>query len=239
MSALHVDCGEVPGNTTIDCSRPWAEGCTSKLHFEFPSIWSFTQRIHERCPTDPRLFKAANGTSLPALTKDACEHIAGSNFNYYQSSVSWTRLTTWKLPLLQLLATFPRPPLGLLSQFFVMAHLLGDPIDTIKNLLFKLSKCQSRAKTWKGRKKLFVEQDSPDDGRVHLKDHLTLSLDEQLEQDQRWKALALLSEAYDEWGKGDDSVVVMYVSFVDSIPNANLGIVNLYWKALGLNRKSP
>lgn len=73
-----------------------------------------------------------------------------------------------------------------------------------------------------------MEQDSSDDGRVHLEGHLALSLDKQLKQDQRWKALALLSEAYDEWGKGDDSVEVMYVSFVDSIPNANFGIANLY-----------
>lgn len=231
MSALPVDCGTVPGNTTIDCSHPWAQGCTSKLHFEFPSIWNFTQRIHERCPTDPRLFKAANGTSLPALTKDACEHIAGPQFNYYQSSVSWTRLTTWKFPLLQLLATFPRPPLGYLSQFFVMAHLIGDPIDTIKNLLLKLSICQRRAQTWKrpeGPERWFVVQDSSEDRRVLFEDHLPLRLDQQLAQDRRWKALVLLFDAYDEWGKGDDSVEAMHVPFVDSTPNANFGIADLY-----------
>ncbi len=224
MSALPVDCGKVPSNTTVDCSHPWAEGCTSKLHFEFPSIWNFTQRIHERCPTEPRLFKAVNGTSLPALTKHACEHIAGSDFNYYQSSVSWTRLTTWKFPLLQLLATFPRPPLGLLWQFFVMAHLLGDPIDTIKNLLLKLSKCQSRAERWKETEMLFATQDP----------FKRQSLEELLEQDRRWKAVALLSDAYDEWGKGDDSVRVMYVTFVHNIPNTNSGIADVYWKALGM-----
>ena len=213
MSALPVDCGDVPGNTTIDCSHPWAEGCTSKLHFEFPSIGNFTERIYERCPTDPRLFEAANGTSLPALTEVACEHIAGSGFNYYQSSVSWTRLTTWKFPLLQLLSTFPRPPLGFWSQLFVMAHLLGDPIDTIKNLLLKLSICQSRAKEWKDKRKLYVEQNSSDDGCVYFEDHLALNLDQQLEQDRRWKALTLLSDAYDEWGKGDKSAEEMYVFF--------------------------
>ena len=30
-----------------------------------------------------------------------------------------------------------------------MAHLLGDPVDTIRNLLRKLATCQRRAKKWK------------------------------------------------------------------------------------------
>ena len=233
---MAVDCGEAPGNTTIDCSHPWAEGCTSKLRFEFPSIWNFTQRIYERCPTDPRLFKAANGTSLPALTKDACEHIAGSDFNYYQSSVSWTRLTTWKFPLLQLLATFPRPPLGYLSQLFVMAHLLGDPIDTIKNLLLKLSICHSRAQKWKVLPSLFMEQHSSDDVPADSEDHLAVSLD-QLEQDRRWKALALLCDAYDEWGFGKESEVKMLVFSVHSTTQCLFAKANLYWEKLRIQRK--
>ena len=202
-----VDCSDASPNNTIDCSRPWAEGCTSRLRFEFASLWNFTQRINETCPTDPRLRKTAYGRGFPALTREACEHIAGSGFNYYESSVSWQRLTTWKFPLLQLLATFPRPPLGISSQFFVLAHLLGDPIDTIKNLLLKLSKCQRRAERWKEWKRLNAEHDLT----VQFEDHLPLTLDQQLEQDQHWKALALLSEAYDEWGRGDDAVGVMYV----------------------------
>ena len=72
-------------------------------------------------------------------------------------SIIWVRLTTWKFPLFQLIAQFPRPPLGLATQFFVMAHLLGDPIDTIKNLLQKLSKCQSRAESWKSREPLVID----------------------------------------------------------------------------------
>ncbi len=60
------------------------------------------------------------------------------------------------------------------------------------------------------------------------------SLEELLEQDRRWKAVALLSDAYDERGKGDDSVRVMYVTFVHNIPNTNSGIADVYWKALGM-----
>ena len=58
-------------------------------------------------------------------------------------------MTTWKLPLVQVIASFPRPPLNLKIEIFVMAHLLGDPIDTAQNLLRKLAKCQARAEVWK------------------------------------------------------------------------------------------
>jgi len=32
-----------------------------------------------------------------------------------------------------------------------MVHLLGDPIDTVQNLLLKISLCQKRATKWKKR----------------------------------------------------------------------------------------
>ena len=78
-----MNCNDVPLNATINCTDVWADGCTSKNYFEFPGIWNFTQNIYARCPTDPRLFKHANGTYLQALTKPACEHIAGRWLNWY------------------------------------------------------------------------------------------------------------------------------------------------------------
>lgn len=81
-----------------------------------------------------------------SLTQGACAFIAGSDWQYYPAADIWTRLTTWKFPLLQLVAIFPRPPLGLLRiYFFVIVHLLGDPIDTIRNLLAKMSRCEHTA----------------------------------------------------------------------------------------------
>ncbi|KAF7510902.1 hypothetical protein GJ744_005732 [Endocarpon pusillum] len=194
-----MDCNDVPLNATIDCDDPWANGCTSKARFEFVSIWNFTYNIYARCPTDPRLFKHANGTHLQALTQPACEHIAGSWLNWYRGSVIWVRLTTWKFPLFQLIAHFARPPLGYATQAFVIAHLLGDPINTIQNLLHKLSKCQSRAEHLKTIEPLVIH-----DMRVKDEDKVEQAFFDGLKRDRWQKALGLLAESYDEWGKGDE-----------------------------------
>ena len=37
------------------------------------------------------------------------------------------------------------------AQFFVLVHLLADPISTINNLLLKVASCQARARFWKDR----------------------------------------------------------------------------------------
>jgi hypothetical protein len=56
-----------------------------------------------------------------------------------------------EVSLLQLVAVFPRPPLTHVAEFFVLVHLLGDPISKINNLLLKLASCQARAPFWKDR----------------------------------------------------------------------------------------
>ena len=101
--------------------------CQSKQPFNFTVLWNITQCIHNADLNDFRLFSRANGphpSKDPSLTYEACVDIAGDNYHFYEGSVIWTRLTTWKFPLLQLIALFPRPPLNLEAEFFVMAHLL-------------------------------------------------------------------------------------------------------------------
>lgn len=61
----------------------------------------------------------------------------------------WSRLTTWKAPLIQLIATFPKPPLGYLVEIFVILHLISDPIGSIEDLLYKLECCQGRMIYWR------------------------------------------------------------------------------------------
>lgn len=137
-----MDCSEVPTNVTYDCAHPWGDGCTSKKGFDFTSLWQYTLRIQGACPTNPRLFltegKDATASNC-ALTQSACAHIAREKWTEYPKVNIWTRMTTWKFPLLQLMFLFPRPPLNNWVQAFVIFHLLGDPIDTIQNLIFKLS----------------------------------------------------------------------------------------------------
>ena len=186
---MTIDCSEVPTNVTYDCANPWGHGCTSKKNFDFASLWQYTQNIQEACPTDPRLFltdgKDATASNL-ALTQSACDNIAGAQWTEYPGEDIWTRMTTWKFPLLQLVFSFPRPPLSWRVQAFVIVHLLGDPIDTIQNLIFKMSTCEG----------LFL----------HLKEKYSRRPDglvdtEHADEDLNIRRLALVADAYGEWSE--------------------------------------
>ena len=73
---------------------------------------------------------------------------------------------------MQLIFLFPRPPLSVEVEFFVIFHLLGDPIDTISSLLYTLAVCQSLAE----------------------------SMRKQGMSDHDWKILTLITVSYDECG---------------------------------------
>ena len=182
---MAVDCSNVPASRDYDCTNPWGQDCTSDRKFHFVSLWNYTQKIQQACANDARLFVPHGGVSSPrnaSLTQEACAAIAGSGFEYYPAADIWTRLTTWKFPLLQLVASFPRPPLSLSVECFVILHLLGDPIDTLRNLLAKMSTCQLVAKRW----------------RVECESLLEIPPGE--DEDRDWKALTILTDAYGEWG---------------------------------------
>ena len=98
-------------------------------------------------------------------------------------------MTLWKFPLLQLIAVLPRPPLSFSNEAFVLAHLLGNPIGTLKSLLLKIASCQTRAEFWADRLggdlSHLIEGD--EDKRTK-------------ETKRKWKALGIIVDAYDEWG---------------------------------------
>ena len=74
----------------------------------------------------------------------------------------------------------------------MILHLLGDPIDTIKNLLLKMSFCQQIAESWRI------------DCGILLDKHMDRDHERDLE-DRDWKALAIVTDAYGEWSE-DTSV---------------------------------
>ena len=182
---MPVDCSNVPTSHDYNCTNPWGPNCTSDQKFHFLSLWSYTQNIQQACANDARLFVPNGGVASPqnaSLTQEACAAIAGPEWQYYPAADIWSRLTTWKIPLLQLVASFPRPPLNLSVECFVILHLLGDPIDTLRNLLVKMSSCRLTAERWKKVCKSLLERPSGE------------------EKDRDWKALTLLTDAYGEWG---------------------------------------
>ncbi|KAL8829573.1 MAG: hypothetical protein Q9191_001950 [Dirinaria sp. TL-2023a] len=185
-------CSDIPLSDSNNCTNPWGEDCTSKAGFQFTSLWNFTRNILAACANDTRLFLPDEGFATPqnaSLTQESCAAIAGSGWTYYPTPDIWNRLTTWKFPLLQLVASFPRPPLSFNVECLVILHLLGDPIDTMKNLTLKMSICQSIALHWKKCGMLpetpaEINSDGPWEDR-----------------DRNWKALAIITEAYGEWNE--------------------------------------
>jgi len=182
-----MDCLSIPDSSEYNCENLWGLNCT-QAPFDFARMWNITQRIQGYCPSDPRLFRANNLLATPnnaALTGKACKAIVGSGWAPYPAGDIWSRLTTWKFPLLQLVASSPRPPLGHAVETFVILHQLGDPVGTIKDLLRVLSKCQDRANFW----------------REHLNGQEHRLTADQL--DRAWKAFTIIVVSYDEWGQGD------------------------------------
>ena len=81
----------------------------------------------------------------------------------------------------------------------VILHLLGDPIDTMRNLLLKMSSCQNTAQYWKTQCETLLSDDADGDKG---------SSDRSLDSD--WKSLAIVTDAYEEWGEGSSARAVLY-----------------------------
>ncbi len=177
-------------NSTVsyNCSNPYPD-CNNEAGFQFASLWLITQAIYNACPSDPRLFQQSR-----SLTQEACEIFAGGDqWTPYPAADIWARLTTWKFPLLQLVAVFPKPPLSFPFGLFVIVHVLGDPVSTLSNLLLKLASCQGRARFWKrqlssgGALECLLEAQSVDARKQNTA--------------RLWKGLAAIVDSCDEWGQ--------------------------------------
>ena len=82
----------------------------------------------------------------PMLTIGGCEQTCGKDFGWYRDI--GPRLSTWLIPVFLLLTNLEVSPLDK-RRYMMLAHLLGDPIDSLWSLLTKMeawSRCHSRAK---------------------------------------------------------------------------------------------
>jgi hypothetical protein len=173
-----MDClANFNASETYSCKNLVFEDCVNQRGFVFPDLEKITQTIRKYCPTDPRLFLTNNAPATSdnaALTLLACKKFTPAPFTIYLRDAIWARLQAWKFPLFQLALSTPRPPLGLNISIFVITHLMGDPMGTIKDLREKLSRCEEHA--------------------VYFEEFGLLPC--------QWKALAMICVAYDEWGQG-------------------------------------
>jgi hypothetical protein len=183
LSHCHVE------NFTCDDPSP---PCSNPKGLDFAFLWNVTENYVKHCTTngswlyDPGVGKPVSSI---ALTRAACEAIAGTGKTDFPMATVWARLTMWKFPLIQLIATSPRAPLGIKVETFTVLHLLGDPIGSITDILWKFENCQSRATFWHA--KISTQSLLP---WTHA------DLTPEVKQDRLWKALTIITDSYDEWG---------------------------------------
>ncbi|MCJ1439280.1 hypothetical protein MMC27_008672 [Xylographa pallens] len=177
-------------NVSYDCQNPYPNCTTS--YFGFDILYAVGQEIYNACPTDWRIVNQ----QPEAISGQACKQIAGNSWTYYSAADIWGRLTTWKFPLLQLVAIFPKPPLSSKVEAFVICRLLGNPVGTLRGLLLKLATCQDRAEFWKHTLEGSQFRRLVEDSRARSR-YTNVT--------RKWKALAIITDSYDEWGqdKGD------------------------------------
>lgn len=179
-----------------------------KVRFNIVDLWARTKDLVEHNPNSTDLTYKSGYASL---TKNACKRLAGSGMSTYERSSIWTRATTWKFPLIQVFALFPRPPLNLKTEIFVLLHLLGNPIDSVQNLLLKISRCQRRVNVWKSHLDAFdVPITLPEDVADRNVDYKERYRKVEQIYESRWKSMALVTDAYDEWQQADNQADVMW-----------------------------
>jgi hypothetical protein len=163
----------------MDCSLSTVGNRTRG--FEFVGLLLVNTYYNETCAAGSEIL--FDGTRM--LTNAACQRITGltnsiwSGWTAYPISDIWNRIVVWKLPLLQLISQFPRPPLGPSVETGIMMHLLGDPMDSITSIFVSLAICQERAQ--RAKDLCGLRQDDPDFSKT-------------------WKGLAIIMVSYDECG---------------------------------------
>ena len=122
------------------------------LGLDFDILYNAVQLINKTCPHSDLFFDHASD-NVPRLTTTACEVIGQKGWCRYPNNEVWVRLSVhvWKLPLLQLVSQFSRPPLGLKGEVFAIVHLIGNPANTVFSLLKKLVRCQEISQRFRRR----------------------------------------------------------------------------------------
>jgi hypothetical protein len=176
-------------NDTYSCEIPFPN-CTIAGGFDLKAFANITSIINNSCQHEPRLYQ---GNHFLSLTNEACQIFSsGNSWHASHAEDAWRRVIAWKFALYQLAALFPRPPLRFVVELFVLAHLMGDPISTMRDILVKFEASQERSVMWR----LFLKSNKITwhslglTGKGKLTSH----------DDRLWKTLAAISDAYGEWG---------------------------------------
>ncbi|KAK3940283.1 hypothetical protein QBC46DRAFT_354278 [Diplogelasinospora grovesii] len=150
--------------------------CNSSIPLDYPQfgfdihkVQDIADNVTHTCPSSPLLWQPY------IFTLAAVAIFCGRNWSVYAPALILQCLTSFKVPLLQLLLEVPRPPYGILAGAFAVLHLTGSPIDTIASLLFTISVANNRVQ------RLSKSQNGGGGQQRHkalLKSLVLLSLDE-------------------------------------------------------------
>ena len=97
---------------------------------------------------NPAFFFPESIAANPVLTVDGCEALCGDGMGIYSDSAP--RLITWFLPIILLVANMQFANIGK-KRFWMVLHLLGDPIDSTWSILSKVAdwnRCYSVVRVW-------------------------------------------------------------------------------------------
>jgi len=134
----------------LNCSLPFESGHV--LPFD-DSLYQLQLSFAKLCPDSIYLTPWRDGTKV--FTAAAARKLTGSPdgwfssiwiFTPYPTDLIFTRFQAWKLPMIQLIMSFPRPPHGTSVEAFSIFHLMGDPIDSLSSLIFTLHTTQRRVR---------------------------------------------------------------------------------------------
>jgi hypothetical protein len=136
-------------DTTFNCFDP-VPPCHSPLGLEFDSLWTITTNYYNIFNATGALVSDSTADlASAALSATASYKLVGEGSTQFPKADIWSRLTTWKFMLIQLIATMSRPPLSILVGVFTVVHLTSDPIGSMEDLMYKLEGCQQRAVYWR------------------------------------------------------------------------------------------
>lgn len=203
----------------------------SKHGFDFDYLYQFT---HD--PSTPRdyITRPYYNQSILALTFQGCVDAVGKSITYYSRQDVYDRVILWRVPLLALWLTATLPPFGIHTQTFTLLHLVGDPIDSIWSLLYRLDLAErtvhwvqgedtanengflfrflpksAMAPASKANKDGASAEANADTSESRLINDLWDEEDPELQR-YCYGVPALIVTAYDDWGKGGKASEAMY-----------------------------
>ena len=203
--------------------------------FDFNILYNYT---HDPGTPSDYIERPYSNKSILALTFEGCIKAVGESSTPYTRQTVYDRAILWRVPLLALWLTTSLPSFGIHTQIFTLLHLVGDPIDTIWSLFYRLDLAK-RTVQWVQGKDVDGENGFPfrflpktaitpapeanggnraceasaettaDTSETRLIQDMWDDEDPELQR-YIYGVPALIVTAYDDWGKGEEASEAMY-----------------------------